>query len=74
MISNVSGAQNFTGTTTNDILITAIFPWFNWTYNSSNQFNKTSMCIDMLNSTESSLWVLCTKLLSELELNLHMLQ
>ena len=25
MISNVSGAQNFTGTTTNDILLTVIF-------------------------------------------------
>ena len=69
MIPNISGAQIFTGTTTNDILLTVIFPLFNWTYNSSNQINKTSMCIAKLNSTESFLWFMCTKILPDLDLN-----
>ena len=45
LIGMVYGAKNFTGTTTNDIMLTEIFPGFNWAYNSSNQFNNTSMCI-----------------------------
>ena len=74
MIPNVSGDKIFTGTTTNSIIVTVIFPEFNWTYNSSDQINKTSMCIANLNSTKSSLGLLCTKILPELNLHLIMVQ
>ena len=69
----VYGAKSFTGTTTSDIMLTVIFPGFKWSYNRSNQFNNTNMCIDKLNSTESFLWFLGTKILPELDLNLRML-
>ena len=74
LIPNVYGAQTFARTTKNDILLIVIFSGFNWTYNNGNQINKTSICIAKLNSTESSVWFMRTKILSLLDHNLNMLQ
>ena len=74
MIPNVSRAQMFTLTTTNDILLTVSFPGFNWEHISSNKIDKTSICIAKLISTGCSSWFLCTKILPKLKLLLSMIK
>jgi len=74
MIYQDSGAQMFTANPTHDILLTINVPDFNWAYTRSNKFDKLSMYMEKLISTESCIRFLCTKNLPELNLLLFMLQ